>query len=374
MAFVAICCGVILLLVVLSDTFETIVMPRTITGKVRLTRIFYFTMWRLSTGLACRNEQSRLRMRVLNVFGPLSLLMLLCLWAVCLIFALALIQWGLAQMLLPVTLRPTLLTELYVSASTFVTLGFDGVTARMPVGRTIGVGEAGLGLGFLAVVIGYLPVIYQSFSRREVGISLLGARAGSPPSGGELLRRYAEAGQMTTLCDFLAEWEHWASDVLESHLSYPVLAYYRSQHDRESWLAALTAILDTCTLIIAGLEGNELWQRRLKWQAKMTFAMARHATIDLALIFRTPPDPLEEDRLPPEKLQVLHKTLDGVGMSLGRDKAALAELDRLRSEYEPYVNAMARRLLLTLPPWLPETVLPDNWQTSAWTADEHFHA
>jgi hypothetical protein len=315
-----------------------------------------------------------MREGALNVFGPLSLLLLLCVWAVCLIFAIALIQWGVAERSLPARLRPSFLTDLYVSASTFVTLGFGGVPQRLQVSRYVGVGEAGLGLGFLAVVIGYLPVIYQSFSRREVGISLLDARAGSPPSGGEMLRRYAEADQMEALCDFLADWEHWSSDVLESHLSYPVLAFYRSQHDRESWLAALTAILDACTLILVDLEQPKPWQARLVWQARLTLAMARHTAIDLALTFRVAPHTPDPDRLPPESFRALCETLDQAGMPICRDKAAVAQLAQLRSQYEPYVNALGERLLLALPPWLPATREPDNWQTSAWAADDHFHA
>src|SRR5439155_1281913 len=133
--------------------------------------------------------------------------------------------------------------------------------------------EAGVGFGFLALVIGYLPVLYQSFSRREVNITLLDARAGSPPSAEELLRGFgADHEELTVL---LAEWERWAAEVLESHLSYPVLSYYRSQHDNQSWLAALTTALDASALVMVGIEGA------CARQAGLTFAMARHGVVDL---------------------------------------------------------------------------------------------
>lgn len=374
MAVLAILTGIALVGIVLWDTFETIVLPRTITRRLRLTRLFYLAAWSVVNALAGRNEGSRLRSGLLNVFGPISLIVLLGIWALFIIFGLALLEWGAAALTLPQVNQPGIVAAVYGSASTFVTLGVAGGTNLSPLLRFIGVGEAGLGLGFLAIVIGYLPVIYQSFSRREAGISLLDARAGSPPMGGELLRRYGAAGQLDTLAAALAEWERWAADMLESHLSYPVLAFYRSQHDRESWLAALTAILDACALILASEEGNEPWQRAVRWQAHLTFAMARHTAVDLVLTLRGSPRPPEPDRLPAEETPALCRHLSAAGLRLPGDERTLGKLARIRSQYEPYVYALATRLLLELPPWVPERAEPDNWQTSAWDAGSHFTA
>ena len=108
--------------------------------------------------------------------------------------------------------------------------------------------EAGMGFGFMAVIIGYLPVLYQAFSRREVGISLLDARAGSPPSAGQLMLRLVRTDRAAGATPLLAEWERWAAELLESHLSFAVLSSYRSQHDNQSWLAALTVALDACAI------------------------------------------------------------------------------------------------------------------------------
>ena len=127
---------------------------------------------------------------------------------------------------------------------TFFTLGFGDLTPQGPTGRALAVAEAGIGFAFLAVVISYLPVFYQAFSKREVTISLLDARAGSPPTAGSLLLRLAPGRNFEALDRFLQEWERFAAEVLESHLSFPLLSYYRSQHDNQSWLAAMTTILD----------------------------------------------------------------------------------------------------------------------------------
>ena len=114
------------------------------------------------------------------------------------------------------------------------------------IGRFLVAIESGMGFAFLALVIAYLPALNQSFSRREVSISLLDARAGSPPTASEMFRRHGHDHGMEALRQLLHEWERWSAELLEGHLSYPVLAYFRSQHDNQSWLAALTAILDTC--------------------------------------------------------------------------------------------------------------------------------
>jgi hypothetical protein len=376
MAILSFIIGLLLILILLWETFETIVLPRTVVRHLRLARLYYYYAWKLySKGVPGMGSGNR-REGYLSTFGPLSLLLLLFLWALGLIFGFALIQWGLGSQVLPGHVRPGFGTDLYLSGTTFITLGLGDVLPGTPIARFVTVMEAGVGFGFLAIVIGYLPVIYQAFSRREVGISLLDARAGSPPCAGEMLRRHGQAQSMESLVALLYQFEQWASDLMESHLSYPVLAYYRSQHDRESWLFALTAIMDTCALIGARLESAAKdapeWERALVWQAHLTFAMARHAIVDLALVFNAPPMPPAVDRLPPEDLVPLRDLLASGGITLKDDPATLARLTTLREQYEPFVNAMAKRMLLSLPPWLPDADSNDNWQTSAWSHGAHF--
>jgi hypothetical protein len=220
-----------------------------------------------------------------------------------------------------------------------------------------------MGFGFLAVVIGYLPVIYQSFSRREVNISLLDARAGSPPSAGELLRRHSREGGLEELCKLLSDWERWAAELMESHLSYPVLSYFRSQHSNQSWLAALTSILDTCALLTVSIEGT------CQYQAELTFAMARHAIVDLSQIFISNPRYPEKDRLPPSELARLRTNLAAAGFMLNDSPEAERKLADLRRLYEPYVHPLGQFLVMDLPSWIPSGKLADSWQTTAWNGD-----
>src|ERR1043165_2568561 len=352
MRIVAAVFAVAVIVVVLGDTFQTIVLPRRVPRRLRLT-------WAPVAGLARRRPPSKKRDRYLSFYGPLSLLMLLTVWAVGLILAFAALQWSTGARLYAPDAPATFRTYLYMSGVTFFTLGYGDVYPLDTVGRVLAVIEAGTGFGFLAVVIGYLPVLYQAFSRREVSISMLDARAGTPPTAVELLRRHAQAGKLDSLSALLQDWERWAADLLESHLSYPVLCYYRSQHDNQSWLASLACVLDTCALVMVGVDGAH------EWQARLTFAMARHALVDISQIFNTRPVSFEGERLPVEDLARLRAALARSGLSLREGHDADEKLRLLRRMYEPYVNGLACHLLIPLPPWLHEADRADNWQTSA---------
>jgi hypothetical protein len=342
------------------EAFETMVSPRRVTRPYRLVRFFYRTFWLLWRGVAVRLPPGRRRATFLSVFGPLSLLCLFVTWVVGLIFGFALLHWSLDTPLSATGGRGDFLTYLYLSGTTFTTLGYGDVTAGATVGRLLTVAESALGFGFLAIIIGYLPALYQAFSSREVAISLLDARAGSPPTAGQLLLRAAHGGHAAAADVFLAEGERWAAEVLESHLSFPVLAYYRSQHDNQSWLAGLAVMLDTCALVMAGVKGRD------PYQAQLTFAMGRHAAVDLAMVFHTPPRQSESDRLPPERLADLRAQLREAGVEMGEGPAADEKLAELRGMYEPFLNALAHYFAFYLPPFLPEKATVDNWQTSAW--------
>jgi len=352
--------GFAILLIVLWEAFETVVLPRRVTRKFRLTRLFYRTTWFPWAAVARRIHTDKRRQAFLGFYGPLSVLFLIGVWAAGLIFGFALLNWAAGSAVLMSQGTPNFWIDLYFSGTTFFTLGLGDIVPRSAPERFLAVSESGVGFGFLALVIGYLPVIYSSFSKREVTISLLDARAGSPPTASELLRRHSHDHGMEALRQLLLDWEHWSAELLESHLSYPLLAYYRSQHSNQSWLGALTTILDTCALVIVGLEGA--CQR----QAELTFAMARHAVVDLAQVFSTPPDSPKQDRLPPDELLRLRADLAEKGLHFRTGPAADAKLLELRQMYEPYVNALSKRLLLTLPAWMPKERRSDNWQSSAW--------
>src|SRR5437763_8684523 len=285
MRIFAVIFGIVLILLVALDAFETIVLPRRVTRRICLARLFY-RLTQMGWKSIGRLIRSRARWESFRAYlGPLSLLALLVFWAVLFVFGFGLLLWGLALPLGAPDRPISFLTYLYLSGTTFFTLGLGDVTPMPGVGRVLVVAEVALGFIFLALVISYVPIIYQAFSRRELRISLLDSRAGSPATAVELLRRNCAGKNIEELRMLLHDWEEWCADILESHLSYPILAFYRSQHEQQSWVEVLTVILDTCALILTGIEDMPIAP------ARFTFAMARHAVVDLAQVLNTSPTP-----------------------------------------------------------------------------------
>ncbi len=359
MRLLAVIFGIVLILLVAQDAFETIVLPRRVTRRIRLARLFY-SLTRIGwKSIGHLIQSSTRRESYLGYLGPLSLLALFVFWAVLFVLGFGLLLWGLALPLNAPEKTISFITYLYLSGTTFFTLGLGDVTPLSGVARLLVVIEVALGFGFLALVISYVPIIYQAFSRRELRISLLDARAGSPPTAAEILRRNHAGRNVEELRLLLHDWEVWCADILESHLSYAVLAFYRSQHDQQSWVGALTVILDTCALILTGIENLP------DEAARFTFAMARHAVVDLAQVLNSSPT-TGVNRLSSTEFAQLQDMLADSGIRLNKGTATEQKLAELRETYEPFVTALANRMLVSLPPWIPPGDSLDDWQTTAW--------
>jgi hypothetical protein len=374
MAFLYFILGAAIVVAVLAEAFEALVLPRRVTRKFRFSRFYYRHAWQVWTALADFIPAGRRKETVLSIFGPLSLLVLFIIWGVSIIFGFALVHHAI------VPREGGFGDSLYLSGETFTTLGYGDVTPIGTPSRIFAVAEAATGFGYFAVVISYLPVLYGAFGRRESLIALLDARAGSPPSAGRMLLRFPPGPEGDHVIGrLLDDAERWAAEVLEAQLSYPVLGYYRSQHDNQSWLAAMTFVLDLSALVLTAVEGID---RR---QARLTFAMARHTVVDLSLVMRRAPRTMPADRLPETRLKELLAALRAAGVSVRDDAGALARLTELRGLYEPFAAALGQYFRLPLADVWPAEDKPDNWQTSAWMkragpvtalgadpADEHF--
>jgi hypothetical protein len=364
--------GSLLLAFVLLDAFQTIILPRRPVGRFRITWLFFLATWYLWTTIVGILPVRRSREQMYSAYGPLALLVLFIVWAALLIVAYALIFLGLkmpfADPTHPATSLQLLRTCLYASGTTIFTLGLGDVQPIGQIARALIVMESGTGLGFVALVIGYVPVLYTAFSNREISVALLDARAGSPPTAGELLTRHNFSGGHEALTTLLSEWERWAAGMLETHISYPILCYYRSQHDNQSWLSALTAILDTCALLITTIEGPSTRQ------AQLTFSVARHVLVDLGHVFRL--EAIEQKyranpavRLHDDEFRELCDLLGEAGFSLCSSLDTRSRLSSIRKLYEPHAQAMAGYLRLDLPLWVPPPPdpdkNPDGWNTVA---------
>jgi len=351
--------GLACLFTALLDAFQTIILTRRATGRLRLTRLFYVATWRPFRFFAQWIHNARKRETCYSYYGPMSLIFLLAMWAGAMVVGFALLFYGLGSPFIDNAHAAGFASDLYVSGTTIFTLGLGDVAPHGGWARGLVILEAGTGLGLLAVVMGYFPVLYGAFSRREVSIALLDARAGSPPTAAELMRRHAYEGGDAALGQLLMEWERWSAELLESHISYPLLCYFRSQHNNQSWISALTAVLDASALLIAGVQGREARQ------AQLTFAMARHALVDLAQTFRLAPARDAADRLPPERYEQLYEMLCQSGVEVCRDGLSYERLRAMRALYEGYAEALSGYLRMPLPQWVAERPSKDNWMVVA---------
>src|SRR5437588_230052 len=338
--------GAGLIALMLVEFFLTYLLPRRVKRDPRVARQLYRLAWKPWRALAGRLPGPTAD-TMLGIFGPLGLVGVLGVWVVGLILGFAALYWSTRATLLP-GVAHDFCDDLTYSGATFFSTS-SGLGLRGGNGRVLSIVEAASGFGVFFIAIGYLPSLYQSFSRREVAVSQLDPMAGSPPTAQALLLSPAGRGGWNELEDYLKEWEGWAAELMETHLSYPILAYFRSQHVNQNWLAALTTVLDTCAMAISARPSAETHP------AHLAFAIGRHALSDIALINGAPATPPESDRLPPEDFALLCRRLEEAGMPVEEDHDVVrARLDHRRATYEPRAVALSRTLALALPAWLPE--------------------
>jgi hypothetical protein len=348
--------GIVIIIIVLVDAFETIILPRRVNRRIRLARIFYRSFWRLwLKGKKLFKSTNRTK-GYLGTFGPLSLIILIVIWAIALIFGFALINYGTQTDIQSPHESRDLVTYFNLSGATFFPLGLADTYPLKEMGKTLAITESGVGFAFLAIIIGYLPVLYQGFSRREVNINLLDSHAGSPPSALYLLQQLSKHEITEELKPQLQNWETWCAELLETHLSYPVLAYYRSQHDDQSWVAALIMILDASSLVLASKNN------RLHAYAKATFAIARHAAVDLTQAFFLKPHSPNHDRLSKKELEKIKKLLKDSDFELKNGNEAEKKLTYLRKLYEPHMQAMSDYFHMPIAPFIIPGEIDEAWR------------
>jgi hypothetical protein len=338
MRWIALPAGIVLLVWTLLDVFRTLVMPRAARGRFRLSRVLFQPMWRPWRWVGVRRKNSQARERVLSAAAPFFFFVLLVGWVSLALLGYALLLWSPAFVHGLGPGQGSFGDAMYASGTSLFTLG-----SAVPTGwtRAVAVAAGATGLGLFAVVIAYLPVLYQAFNRREVGVLLLDARAGSPPSGPELLHRMGSAGVASSLPELFAEWERWVADVLETHMSYPLLVLFRSPHDETSWITSLGSVLDAATLIITSVEDEP------DGRARLLYGTGVHAVEDLFYYLRLPERETVIQR--DEFEDVLHDMKDD-GFSIRPVDDAFARFTEKRAKYASRLNAIA--VLLAAPPGL----------------------
>jgi len=349
------------LAVLLAEFFTVFLLPRRVRRDPAIARgilRMLWVPWRAAAGLLPRAAADT----TLGIFGPLGLLAILGMLSAGVILCFSGLHWAVSTHLS--SSHPADFgDDLYFSAGAF-TSATNPSTPTGGVGKTMQIVEAATGLGLLAIAIGYLPALFQAFSRRETAVARLDPRAGSPPSPGRLLERSGQRGGWADLDEYLLEWETWTADLMETHLAYPILGYFRSQHLNQNWLAGLTTIVDASAYALA--YGSDSHTEA----AELTFRIGSHALGDLAHTFSTrrlehDPEPRSRERLSRDDVVELRARLEGSGLHSEVEEGACAQrLEELRASYEPYAIAIARHLALELPDWLPKGEARDTWPTA----------
>ena len=323
--------GVALIVLLLSEFFVAFMLPRRVRRDPRIARRINSFLWRPWRALSQRFTPTTAD-TMLGLFGPLALLAELFVWVIGLMVGYGLLEWAVAG--------GRFQDRILSSSGLFLSAGSTGGSYGL---RIVELLEAATGLGVLFIVIGYMPAVYTGFSRRETAVSQLATRGGSPPAAGTLIHRAAGREHWRELERDLQSWEEWAADLMETHLSYPLLAFYRSQHVNQNWLAALTAMVDVAAFVKATSADGEIEA------ADVTYRIGRHALADLALQFRL--EAAAVDRLADADFDDLFGIVERSSVTTVDRETARRRLEKLRGLYEPNAQALADFLALDLPPW-----------------------
>jgi hypothetical protein len=335
--------GIVLVFLVLRDIFDGILVPGRVRRRLRFIPYYFHTTWWIWAAAARRIRDEDQREGLLSTFGPAAMIGLLVLWAMGLIVGFGLVQAALT----PGQWPWVFLESMYSTGIRMFTVGIGDWAKDQPASKVLSVIVSGTGLGFFTMVITYLPVLYQLFARRETHVILLDERAGSPVTAASLIRNHVRWNAMDRLNELLAEWEKWSAELLESHVSYPMLSYYRSQHSDESWVAAMAVVMDTCALRLAGAGGID------EFQAEGTLAMCVNAMRAIGGILCIRPLATYPDRLPHDRFYALTDKLRDWELPAG-DGQTWSRLSRVRDTYEPMLAAIADYFMIQLPDWMPK--------------------
>jgi ion channel len=349
--------GAAIVVVMLLDVFQSVIVPRPTGYRFRVSGRISRIAWPIWRWIAQRIDDSERREDFLGTFAPLALIVFLVVWVGGLILGYGLLLHSFSDSLRPqVGFRGTL----YFAGTSLLTIGYGDIVPVSAPARFVAVIAGASGFGVVAVVTAFLFQIFGAFQRREVFVVTFGTRAGAPPSGVTLLETHARLGMMDHLADVFEEGLHWSAETLEGHLSYPILAYFRSTHDYESWIGTVGALLDASTLLLTTVTDGPFGQ------AKLVNGMARHLTHDLADYFRMKTgDAVGIDRM---EFDTARRRLAEAGLEVRDADDAWAEFARLRSTYATALNAMARFWEVPPAEWVGDrSLLPERHMGAAAT-------
>jgi hypothetical protein len=327
--------GVICVALTLNDVFQSVVMPRATGRGFRISFYVWRSAWFWWPRIAWRlfADDSEKREEFFAVFAPLMLVFLIGFWVGLLIFGFGLLLWGMRSHILPP--QESFGGVLYFAGTSLLTIGFGDVVGKGGGPRLVSVLAALSGLSFLSITTAFLFAIFGAFQARETFVVTIAARAGTPPSGVNLL---AIAGYSLTredLSPLMIDAQRWAAAVMESHLAYPMLAFFRSSHDDQSWVGTLGTLLDSATLLMTTVDGVK------DGQARIFYNVGRHATRDLSRYFRVAG---AEEAVGIERPEFEHACdrLAAAGYQLHDRNESWNRFSSLRASYATQLSELAR--------------------------------
>jgi hypothetical protein len=339
--------GIVLVWAALNDVFHAVVVPRPTPSRYRPSAFVIRVTWPLwrgqSVGDGGRGE------RRLGTYAPFATVGLLVMWIAMLILGDGLIFNAIRDEFTPAL--PDLGTAIYAAGVALTTVGFGEIVPVAPLSRALAVIAAVMGLAVVALTVTYLFTLYGSLERRELGVTTLDERAGAPPSGVTLLEESRRAGRVEELPALFEKWEGWAAHVLDTHLAHPLLAYFRSSHDGESWVSALGALLDAATLVLTTIEGVP------RGEATVMRGIGSHVVEDLTQVFGLA---YERDAgVERSEFDDAYRSLGSAGYTLREPDAAWVDFSSTREQYAAGLNALARHFAVPPALWISDrTVLP----------------
>lgn len=336
--------GVLILAVAFYDVFQSVVLPRPSIGKLRIAPWILRPLWASWRWWGTRETRLDRRENRLGTFGPVALLALLAFWSLSSILGYALIIDAIPGEIQP---RPQdFWTSLYFSASTLLPLSYGEILPVGVLARLVIVAESATGVGLIALVISLLFSLYGSFQRREELVVTLDALAGAPPAGLQILETVANQRMHDELRATFDDWRRWSAAVLESHLAYPILVYFRSSHDNEAWLNSFGAVMDAATLTMSTVVSEDATQGH----AHLLFKVGNHLVEDLAWYFRfkNAGVPIVER----QEFEDARARLIAAGYQCREADAAWNDFASLRSKYASIINQLAGRLAILPAKWI----------------------
>ncbi len=333
--------GVVCLGLVFWDVFETIVVPRPTPSLWRIARHLTRNSWRIWRRIFAPIRRPLVRERYLGFYAPALVMALLGTWLAFLVLGYGLILLAFGNELKPAV--HDLPTAAYFAATSLLTLGFGDVVASGGAARVVSLMAAASGLGIVALSVTYLFSLFASFQRREILVVSLSARAGAPPSSIALLETYAQLGIVDELRSLFADWERWSAEVLDSHVAYPILGFFRSSHDNVSWVNSLGAVLDAAVLVQTTIRNGP------RAQAELTIRVGAHFVEDLSNLLDVRED---GSNLAKEDFDGAYAILGRAGYSLEPRQAAWRAFQQRRSTYAARLEALARYWAVPATRWI----------------------